>query len=186
VAVIREPEHARQHLPGAGRIAYLGELYADLESWGMVLNPDALVSRLNFERIAKSPYELACLRAANARGAQAHRAAVAAFNAGASEYAIHLAYLAATGHREEELPYTNIIALNEGGAVLHYTELSTVAPAAHRSLLIDAGAQCRGYGCDITRTTAAHPGVFADLVAAMDTLELALCDLVVPGRQSRP
>ncbi len=182
VAVIREPEQARQHLPQTGRIAYLGEIYASLESWGMTLNPEALVSRLNFERMAKTPYELACLRVANARGARAHHAAAEAFRAGASEYAIHLAYLAATGHREEELPYTNIIALNEGGAILHYTDLSTETPAEHHSLLIDAGAQCRGYGCDITRTTAGRPGTFADLVEAMDTIELALCALVTPGR----
>lgn len=182
VKVTRAAAEARHHLPAQGRTAYLGELHAGLEHWGMALNPEVLLNRMHFERLAKTPYELACMRVANYKGARAHQAAVAAFRAGGSEYAIHLAYLAATGHREEELPYPNIIALNEGGAILHYTDLSAELPAEHRSLLIDAGAQCRGYASDITRTTAATAGDFADLVAAMDELELALCAQVVPGK----
>lgn len=182
VKVTRAASEAQQHVPVGGRTAYLGEIHAGLEHWGMALNPESLRNRMHFDRFAKTPYEIACMRVANHKGALAHRAAVAAFQAGKSEYAIHLAYLAATEHREEELPYPNIIALNEGGAVLHYTDLSTALPREHLSLLIDAGAQCRGYASDITRTTAARPGVFADLVAAMDELELALCAQVVPGK----
>lgn len=181
VTVIRTAADAQHHLP-AGRIAYLGEVHAGLEHWGMAVNPTPLLNRMHYDRMAKTPYEIACMRVANYKGARAHLAAVAAFHDGKSEYAIHLAYLAATEHREEELPYPNIIALNEGGAILHYTDLSTSLPVEHRSLLIDAGAQCRGYASDITRTTAARPGMFADLVAAMDELELALCAQVVPGK----
>ncbi|MEY4377447.1 MAG: Xaa-Pro dipeptidase [Pseudomonadota bacterium] len=182
VQVTRAAAEARQYLPTAGNTAYLGEVHAGLEGWGMAINPERLLNRMHFARLAKTPYELACMRVANHKGALAHRAAVTAFHAGHSEYAIHLAYLAATEHREEELPYPNIIALNEGGAILHYTDLSTALPSEHRSLLIDAGAQCRGYASDITRTTAARAGEFADLVSAMDELELALCAQVVPGK----
>jgi Xaa-Pro dipeptidase len=185
VIVIRAPAEARGHLPAgsaAAPVAYLGEAYAGLEDWGLALNPPALLNRVHYARIAKTPYELACLRVANHKGAAAHLAARAAFLGGGTEYDIHLAYLAATGHREEELPYFNIIALNEGGSILHYTELSRARPAEHRSLLIDAGAQCRGYAADITRTTAARPGVFADLITALDAVELALCAQVVPGK----
>ena len=182
VRVTRAAVEARHHIPSQGRTGYLGEIHAGLEHWGMDLNPEPLRNRMHYGRLAKTPYEIACIRVANHKGALAHRAAVAAFRAGQSEYAIHLAYLAATGHREEELPYPNIIALNEGGAILHYTDLSTNLPPAHLSLLIDAGAQCRGYASDITRTTAAAAGEFADLVMAMDELELALCAQVVPGK----
>ena len=58
------------------------------------------------------------LRQASLLGARGHLAAASAFEAGASEFEIELAFLAACGQREQELPYNPIIALNEGGAVL--------------------------------------------------------------------
>jgi Xaa-Pro dipeptidase len=51
--------------------------------------------------------------------------------------------------------------------------------------LLDAGASFAGYGSDITRTTAAETGDFADLVTAMDQLQLGLCDLARPGADWR-
>ena len=180
VQLIREPAAARRYVP-AGAV-FVGEPFPGMDTWGFsAINPAPLMDVLHFARATKTPYELACLRRAAAAGARAHRAAAAAFVAGASEYEIHLAYLAASGHTEAGLPYPNIIALNEGAAVLHYTQLQTVAPAERRSFLIDAGAQCRGYACDITRTYAAAAGPFADLVAGMEELELELCAMVRPG-----
>jgi Xaa-Pro dipeptidase len=52
-------------------------------------------------------------------------------------------------------------------------------------LLIDAGAQYRGYASDITRTYAASPGRFADLIEATDRAQLRLCDEIVAGRDYR-
>ncbi|MBS0372964.1 MAG: Xaa-Pro dipeptidase [Proteobacteria bacterium] len=178
--LLRNPAQARAHVPP--RAAYLGEPFAGSEDWGFAaVNPPALLSRLHWARGAKSPYELACLRRAARSGARAHRAALTAFRAGASEYEIHLAYLEASGHTEAELPYSNIIALNEGAAILHYTDLGREHPLARRSFLIDAGAQFRGYACDITRTHAAAASPFQDLVASVDALELRLCEMVRPG-----
>jgi Xaa-Pro dipeptidase len=51
--------------------------------------------------------------------------------------------------------------------------------------LIDAGAQYRGYASDITRTYAAFPGRFADLVEAVDSAQRALCGEIVAGRDYR-
>jgi len=51
--------------------------------------------------------------------------------------------------------------------------------------LIDAGAQFRGYASDITRTYAASPGRFADLIDAMNRAQLQLCDEIVAGRDYR-
>jgi Xaa-Pro dipeptidase len=48
-------------------------------------------------------------------------------------------------------------------------------------MLIDAGAQYRGYAADVTRTHAAESGAFADLIAAMDALQQRLCARVRPG-----
>jgi Xaa-Pro dipeptidase len=51
--------------------------------------------------------------------------------------------------------------------------------------LIDAGAQYRGYASDITRTYAAFPGRFADLIELLDAAQLRLCDEIVAGRDYR-
>ena len=70
--------------------------------------------------------------------------------AGASEFGIHLAYCQAAGQDANDLPYGNIVCLNEHAAVLHYTDRDRVPPKAARSFLIDAGASFGGYACDIT------------------------------------
>jgi Xaa-Pro dipeptidase len=107
--------------------------------------------------------------------ARGHVAAREAFSSGASEFETHLAYCAAAGQREEELPYGNIIAFNENAAVLHYQHLARERGGPRRSFLIDAGAQFRGYAADITRTYSTGDGEFADLVRGMDELQLVLC-----------
>src|SRR6185312_1334470 len=96
----------------------------------------------------------------------------AAFHAGRSEFGIHMMYLAAARQIDVELPYASIVALNEHGAVLHYTHFDRAPPAAHRSFLIDAGASCAGYASDITRTYAASDAPeFAALIASMDAAQ---------------
>src|SRR5678816_3508311 len=97
--------------------------------------------RLDYGRAAKSDYEVACLREANVLGARGHIAAEHALRAGASEFEIARAFMAACGQRERELPYNPSIALNEGGAVLHYQIQRRDKPAKLHSLLIAAGAE---------------------------------------------
>ena len=145
---------ARALLPrDLSKAAYIGDAFADLASFGVgAVNPAPLIRRLDYARAAKTPYELECLREANRLGARGHRAAADAFHAGASEFEIELAFLKACGLREQELPYNPIIALNSGGAVLHYQVLEKQAPAQRLSMLIDAGAESGGYASDITRT----------------------------------
>jgi Xaa-Pro dipeptidase len=150
-----------------------------------VVNAPELLARLHYDRAVKTPYELECMRRATALGVLGHRAALVAFRGGASEYEAHMSYLEACVQREEELPYNNIVAYNENAAVLHYQHLERAAPKSLRSFLIDAGAQYRGYASDITRTYAAFPGRFADLVDAVDTAQQALCDEIVSGRDYR-
>jgi len=181
LSILRHPSEAKAKVPAGA--AFIGEPFAGIEEWGFrAVNPPALVDRLHWARAVKSPYELECMRIAARRGARAHLAAAAAFHQGASEYDIHLAYLAASGHTEAGLPYPNIIALNEGAAILHYTELQSQAPSHRRSFLIDAGAQFRGYACDITRTHAAQPGGrFGALLEALDSAERRLCHMVRAG-----
>jgi Xaa-Pro dipeptidase len=89
--------------------------------------------------------------------------------------------MAACGHRERELPYNPIIALNEGGAVLHYQIQLREKPAQLHSMLIDAGAEFGGYASDITRTYSHHDAEFAALIQRFDELQLKLCAQVRVG-----
>src|SRR4029079_8889460 len=143
----------------------------------------AVLDYLHYHRTYKTPYELAMMRVASKIGARAHRAAESALRAGESEFGIHMAYLAAARQTDNELPYSNIIALNEHGAVLHYTELQHAPPARAQSFLIDAGASFHGYASDITRTYASvDAGEFDTLIDAVDDAQRAFCAKVRAGQ----
>jgi Xaa-Pro dipeptidase len=134
-----------------------------------------LLLRLGYDRAYKTDFELDCIARANAIAVRGHRAVARAFGAEASEFDLHLAYLAAARQREDQLPYPNIVALNEHAAVLHYQRLDTQPPAEIRSLLIDAGARWLGYAADITRSYAqAKASDFAALIKGMEQLQQTL------------
>ena len=164
------------------RTAFIGEPFAGLADLGAgAVNPQPLLERLHEQRVRKTPYELACLRVASTLGARGHEAAQEAFRAGGSEYAIHQAFLGGCALREQELPYQAIVALDANASTLHYQELQRTAPPHPRTLLIDAGAQHRGYASDITRTYAAAQGDFAGLLQGMEDVQQSLCAAVRPG-----
>lgn len=176
-------EATRGALPrDLSRTAFIGVPFNELLSWGIgTINPEHLMAQLDYARAAKTPYEIACLGEASRLGALGHIAAEKAFRAGASEFEIGLAFMAATGHRERELPYNPIIALNEGGAVLHYQVQQRTKPARLHSMLIDAGAEFGGYASDITRTHSHHDAEFASMIKRFDELQLGLCAQVKVG-----
>lgn len=187
IETFRQPEALLQRLRelAPGRLAQIAEGDAAL-SLGS-LNPEALLAHLHFERGMKTEYELSLMRNASRRAALGHLAARAAFEAGGAEADIHAAYLAASDQAERELPYGNIVGLGEHAAVLHWQYQDKQAPATPTTLLIDAGASCKGYASDITRTWL-HPQAagaardrFAALLAGMESLELALVDEVRAG-----
>ena len=182
IVVVRTPEEALRHLPAdPSRCAIVGEPQSALGAW-VPNNPLPLVDYLEYHRAYKTPYEIAMMREATRRGVRGHRAAERAFRAGASEFGIHLAYCQAAGQDSEDLPYGNIVALNEHGAVLHYMDRDRVPPEPVRSFLIDAGASHGGYACDITRTWSANPAdEFQALVDAVDAAQQGLCAKVRAG-----
>ncbi|WP_115531010.1 Xaa-Pro dipeptidase [Xanthomonas campestris] len=182
IHIIRTPEAALPLLPaGTERCAILGEAASALGAC-VPNNPAAVLDFLDYQRAFKTPYELALMRLAQQLAVRGHRAAEAAFRAGQSEFGIHMAYCSAVGQDANELPYGNIIALNEHGAVLHYTELGRQAPQPLRSFLIDAGASAHGYASDITRTYAADAGSeFQALIDAVDAAQLRMGDAVRAG-----
>jgi Xaa-Pro dipeptidase len=87
------------------------------------INDPRFLNYLDFTRAVKTTYELLCMRAAQAMAVRGHLAVAAAFEGGASELDLHQTYLEASRQRETELPYPNIIALNEHAATLHYQRL---------------------------------------------------------------
>lgn len=115
------------------------------------------------------------MREAQKTAVVGHQAALEAFQSGMSEFDINQAYLTATGHRDTDVPYDNIVALNEHAAVLHYTTLQHKLPSEVRSFLLDAGAEYNGYAADLTRTYAAKSDSdFAALVSDMNKEQQAL------------
>ena len=182
IQIIRQADQALALLPAdPARCAILGEANSTLGGFSPN-NPQAVIDYLHWHRAFKTPYEIALMRQAQVTAVRAHRAAEAAFRAGASEFEIHMAYCAAAQQDANELPYGNIIALNENGAVLHYTELDKQRPADPRSFLIDAGASAHGYAADITRTYAmAGHDEFQALIDAVDAAQQQLCAKVVAG-----
>jgi len=179
IRIIVTPEDAAKHFPHGGRIAFIGE--PELEHVGD-LNPAPLLNQLHFERAWKTEYEIECMRRANRIGARGHRAAEAAFRGGGSEYEIHLEYLRAANSTEEELPYANIIGMNENAAVLHYMQHDRrrLDESRRFSFLIDAGASLHGYASDITRTYSQRDDEFDRMIEAFDAGQQQLCAAVKP------
>lgn len=148
---------------------------------GSQANSEAFIRHLDYDRAVKTPYEIECMRRANKIAVAGHRAVEATLHEGVSEFELHMQYCLASQQTENDLPYHSIIGLNEHGAVLHYQHRDTAAADDVRSLLIDAGAQANGYAADITRTYSLHDGRFAELIAAMDQLQLTICEQVRDG-----
>jgi Xaa-Pro dipeptidase len=183
VVYVRDPNHARDYLP-AGRVAYVGEDIARGQSWGIpddALSPAGLVQALDALRTKKTSYEVACITAANRRARAGHEAVREAFRSDdVSELDLHLLFLRATGQDDPETPYKNIVALGRHAATLHHVAYGRSAPKnAAESLLLDAGATCRGYCADITRTWVRGQGAtassFAHLIAEVEAMQQRLC-----------
>lgn len=186
IQVLREADDIGHALPVARQnVGYIGSATQRATELGIIpelINPQGVLNYLHYYRAYKTDYELACMREAQKTAVSGHRAALEAFQSGMSEFDINLAYLTATGHRDSDVPYDNIVALNEHAAVLHYTQLKHHVPGEVRSFLIDAGAQYNGYAADITRSYAAqHDGDFAALVKDLNHEQRALIDTMKSG-----
>jgi len=183
IRIVHSSDEVAAHLPAnREKCIAIGEFDDEALAFGIErINPSTAINILHFARGTKTGYELAVMRLAAERGVSGHLAAEAAFRDGLAEFDIHRAYCKAVSHSDAELPYGNIIALNDHGAVLHYTDLDRQAPDTIRSFLIDAGAQVHGYASDITRTYSSNDQRFQDLIDRMDAMELAIVAKVKAG-----
>lgn len=183
VVVATDAPTAARHV-GPGRVAFVGEEASAAVKWGIPREnacPVALLAALDALRTTKTRYEVACVVEANRRARAGHEALRAAFAAGdASELDLHLLFLRATVQDDWETPYKNIVALGPSAATLHHVAYGRQATSKDaESLLVDAGATCRGYGSDITRTwtrgSGATGSAFAHLVTGVDRMQQRLC-----------
>jgi Xaa-Pro aminopeptidase len=102
-------------------------------------------------RLVKSADELKLMQRAADISVRAHEAAMRAARPGVREYEVQ-AELECVFRRGDAVPaYASIVAAGANACVLHYHANS--APARDGDLmLVDAGAEYRGYAADITRT----------------------------------
>ena len=168
--------------------AWIGDMAA-LEHASLPLpegtpNPPDLLLALDELRVIKSAYEINCIREANRLAMAGHQAAHAAFAGASSELDIQLAYLAASRQREFQVPYSNIIGMNQHAGVLHYQHYEVQPTHQRFSLLVDAGRRFRGYSADITRTHLGPdaPALFESLIDAMHELKDQLIEQAGPGK----
>lgn len=183
IRVVHSLDDVAAHLPAQPEHCILiGEIDDPAHAFGIErINPGSAINILHYARGVKTEYELECMRAASRRAVRGHRAAEAAFREGRSEFDIHFAYCEAAEHNENDLPYGNIVALNENGAVLHYQHQSRGRPAQIRSFLIDAGAKVLGYASDITRSYSFGDQEYQELTERFDALQQELVAKVRSG-----
>ncbi len=191
IKVISRLDELSSAFPPSLKLAFLGESHALAQSLGVdnkLINPPALLNWLDYQRAYKTSYELHRIAEANAHALTGHQAAHDAFLAGRDEFDIHMAYLSACRVLDHELPYPNIIGINEHAAILHYQHKRRYAPHStdkpdNKVLLIDAGCRSAGYCSDITRTwcmPGIHP-LFVSLLAGMQKLQSAVILDIRPG-----
>mgnify|MGYP003633766801 FL=1 len=183
IVLLTQADAVEKHLPfDKSKYAYIGEYIEVAKALGFdLVNPDRVMHYLHYQRAYKTDYELVCMRGANRIAVDGHRAAKIAFEQGLSEFDINLAYLCAVRQSDNQVPYNNIVALNENASILHYTDVATEVPEHSRSFLIDAGAIFNGYAADITRTYARENGMFADLIESMHKITQQCVQELKPG-----
>ncbi len=175
------PESIAKAVGDTGRsTAFIGEILSKADGFGSkAVNPPELLQLLEEDRTVKTAWEIANIRAASSIAVRGHLAARECFMGGGSEYEIQLAFRAACGSTDAEMPYPAIVALNEHGATLHYQRLDRDR-GQNLSLLIDAGHAVNGYAADITRTYS-DDAEFGSIIEAMHELQRSLCEAAQSG-----
>ncbi len=139
-------------------------------------------------RRIKDAVELERMRAAERATEAAFAVAVPLLSEGASEREVQIEFEAeALRHGAEAMAYDTIIGGGPNSAVLHF------APTARRFqtqelVLIDAGAQYRGYASDITRTYAVggeFSAIQADVHGVVHAAERAAIEHCLKGNEWR-
>lgn len=170
---VPSPAEARA-LFGVSRVAYCDELpallkkarsgyrkvYADAAAWrggktalkGLAAAPAQLEDALEDLRACKDAGELSLMRKANEVSGAAHRQVMRQVRPGWREYQAQAVFESECQKAGlKHLAYPSIVAAGRNGAVLHYHRNDALLEDG-QMLLIDAGAEHRGYAADITRS----------------------------------
>ena len=102
-------------------------------------------------RLFKDRDELKLMQRAADISVEAHRAAMRAARPGVTEYQLQAELEAVFRRHDAEPAYSSIIGAGANACILHYRANKAVAKDGDL-VLIDAGAEFRGYAADITRT----------------------------------
>jgi Xaa-Pro aminopeptidase len=122
------------------------------ESRGLSPRPAALADALEELRAVKTEEELGFMAFANRVSGAAHKAVMRATRPGLREYEVQAIFDAECLKAGlKHLAYPSIVAAGANGAVLHYRKNDALLKDGDL-LLIDAGAEHKGYAADITRT----------------------------------
>ncbi len=136
---------------GVDRVMYADELKKVLGRRKLV-SKAKLRDALDDLRACKTGGELELMKRANRVSGAAHRTVMAAARPGMKEYQLQAVFEAECLKAGlKHLAYPSIVATGANGAVLHYRH-NNAALKDGDLLLIDAGAEDRGYAADITRT----------------------------------
>lgn len=181
--IFRQDEEIAKFIQNPTACGFIGEDIEFATHLGFSqINSQKVLNILNFERAIKSEFEIESIYQAQFSALAGHHAAKNAFFAGKSEFEINADYLIATKQSELNVPYGNIMAINQHGAVLHYTALEFDTTTPRHSFLIDAGTTVNGYASDITRTYAFDStSEFAELIAKMEHFKLKIIDDLAVG-----
>lgn len=150
---------------------------------------EALENTLHEQRLLKRPSEIELQRTACAISAAAHVRAMRATKPGRNEWEIAAEIAAEFTLKDCEPGYGTICGGGDNACILHYTENNQTLKDGEL-LLIDAGAEYRGFTGDITRTfpingtfTAAQKAVYEVVLAAN---KAAIATLVVGESVGKP
>ncbi|KAE9531040.1 Xaa-Pro dipeptidase [Testudinibacter aquarius] len=181
--ILKHADEIKTYLGDPQHSLYFGEEVRLAEALGFrQINPQKALNYLHYQRSIKTEYEIACIYQAQFAALKGHQAAQAAFFDGQSEFEINLAYLQASQQSDLNVPYANIVAINQHSAVLHYTALQQQNPAQRLSFLLDAGASHLGYASDITRSYSVDPNdEFAEMIRVLEHNKLALIEQMQVG-----
>jgi Xaa-Pro aminopeptidase len=103
-------------------------------------------------RLVKDDFEIACMERACEITAMGHTVGMQKVRPGMQEYELQAEIEYAFKSRgAESLGYTSIVAAGANGCCLHYT-MNNCPISENDLVLVDAGAQFRGYTGDVTRT----------------------------------
>lgn len=152
-----------------------------LEPPARIIDPTTIIHEM---RVLKSDAEVEIMQRAADIAAEAHVEAMKAVRAGMKEYEVEALIEAVFRRQGSAGPsYTSIIGSGANATVLHYiTNMDTLKDGD--LLLVDAGAEYKGYASDITRTFPIN-GKFTeaqrDIYNLVLETQMSCIDMVRPG-----